>query len=253
MDDMPRALAAPDRALAVLRRMISGGRLPRGSRLPPERDLAVRCGVGRSALRKALALLEAEGVVWRHVGRGTFVGGPPDLAGDLFPAALPLASPRDVMEARLMFEPMIAGAAARSATVADIAEMRRCVEKSDAAANWDTFDLWDLTLHRAIAASAHNPFAVLLLDVINEFRRHDDWGRQQLPPVQSELHRQSTSQHHAVVEAIAARDPRAAADAMRRHLNIVRAMYFDGLGEDAGEDPVPLPHRNLGGRAALGP
>jgi len=243
--------SAPERALTALRRMIDAGRLPRGSRLPAERDLAARLGVGRSTLRKALAVLEAEGLLWRHVGRGTFVGGPPVPAGDRFPATLPAASPRDVMEARLMFEPAIAASAARSATAADIAELRRHVDKGDAARNWDTYDLWDLTLHRAIAAAAHNSFAVLLLDVVNEFRRHDDWGRRQLPPVHSSAHRQSSAQHRVIVEAIAARDPRAAAEAMRRHLLMVRAMYFDGPETAAGEAPVPLPRRNAaGGRRA---
>lgn len=244
---LPTTDSAPERALTALRRMIDAGRLPRGSRLPAERELAIRLGVGRSTLRKALAVLEAEGLLWRHVGRGTFVGGPPVPAGDRFPATLPAASPRDVMEARLMFEPAIAAAAARSATAADIAELRRHVDKGEAARNWDTYDLWDLTLHRAIAAAAHNSFSVLLLDVVNEFRRHDEWGRQQLPPVHSSAHRQSSAQHRVIVEAIAGRDPRAAAEAMRRHLLMVRAMYFDGPEASAGEAPVPLPRRHAAG------
>ncbi|MBM3558745.1 MAG: FadR family transcriptional regulator [Alphaproteobacteria bacterium] len=248
--EMPATESAPERALAALRRMIDAGWLPRGSRLPAERDLATRLGVGRSTLRKSLAVLEAEGLLWRHVGRGIFVGGPPVPAGDRFPATLPSASPRDVMEARLMFVPSIA-AAARSATAADIMELRRHVDKGDAARNWDTYDLWDLTLYRAIAAAAHNSFAVLLLDVINEFRRHDDWGRRQLPPVHSSAHRQSSAQHRVIVEAIAARDPRAAAEAMRRHLLMVRAMYFDGSESSAGEDPVPLPRRHASGARRL--
>ena len=114
MRDAP-TLSAPDRALMCLRQMINSGRMARGSRLPPERELALRCGVGRSALRKALARLEAEGVVWRHVGRGTFLGGPPDPTTSQF-SSLSSAGPKDVMEARLMFEPVIAAAAARSAT-----------------------------------------------------------------------------------------------------------------------------------------
>src|SRR5579859_5613939 len=44
-----------------------------GVRLPTERRLAVDLGVSRSAVRHALAVLQAEGRVSREVGRGTFL------------------------------------------------------------------------------------------------------------------------------------------------------------------------------------
>jgi len=47
--------------------------LRRGSRLPTERELAVTLGVTRTSVRRALAVLEAEGRISREVGRGTFL------------------------------------------------------------------------------------------------------------------------------------------------------------------------------------
>src|SRR5438876_6710597 len=47
--------------------------LRRGSRLPTERQLAVSLGVTRTAVRRALTVLEAEGRISREVGRGTFL------------------------------------------------------------------------------------------------------------------------------------------------------------------------------------
>ena len=44
-----------------------------GDRLPPERELCKRFGVGRSSLREALRSLSAMGVVEGRVGEGTFV------------------------------------------------------------------------------------------------------------------------------------------------------------------------------------
>jgi DNA-binding FadR family transcriptional regulator len=48
-----------------------------GTRLPTERQLAADLGVTRTAVRHAMAVLEAEGQVSREVGRGTFLRGPP--------------------------------------------------------------------------------------------------------------------------------------------------------------------------------
>ena len=62
-----RALAA----LILAESQRGGGH--RGTRLPTERQLALDLGVSRSAIRHAMALLQAEGHVSREVGRGTFL------------------------------------------------------------------------------------------------------------------------------------------------------------------------------------
>jgi GntR family transcriptional regulator len=46
-----------------------------GMRLPPERELAERLGVARETLRRALQEMQAEGVLQRRQGAGTFVAG----------------------------------------------------------------------------------------------------------------------------------------------------------------------------------
>jgi DNA-binding FadR family transcriptional regulator len=61
---------ALDRLRLLLDEAAPGG----DHRLPPERDLAEQLGVGRRALRRALEVLEAEGRIWRHQGKGTFAG-----------------------------------------------------------------------------------------------------------------------------------------------------------------------------------
>src|SRR6266702_2387796 len=92
-----------------------------GTRLPTERQLAVDLGVSRSAVRHALAVLQAEGRVSREVGRGTFlrfpaIAGPdaapvPDSVAARVPDAAPGVTdsddyaPADVMAVRRLFEP----------------------------------------------------------------------------------------------------------------------------------------------------
>lgn len=62
-------------ALDQLKDFIASGAVAPGERLPSERDLAERLGIGRNSLREALKVLEAVGLVELRVGdgRGTYI------------------------------------------------------------------------------------------------------------------------------------------------------------------------------------
>src|ERR1700757_4009675 len=78
MGTTPAVPAKRGRELAELILAESGrAGLGPGSRLPTERQLAADLGVTRSGIRHALAALEADGVISREVGRGTFLSAAP--------------------------------------------------------------------------------------------------------------------------------------------------------------------------------
>ena len=52
---------------------ISSGQLNPGDSLPPERELASRCGLSRVTIRKAIAELVISGQLIQRRGSGTFV------------------------------------------------------------------------------------------------------------------------------------------------------------------------------------
>ena len=56
-------------ALQQLRNLIETDAPATGDRLPSERQLTALIGCSRETLRTALAVLEAEGMIWRHVGQ----------------------------------------------------------------------------------------------------------------------------------------------------------------------------------------
>ncbi len=60
----------------ILREQIRAGELRAGQALPSEASLSQRFGVGRDAVRDALASLRGEGLVITTRGIGTFVRGP---------------------------------------------------------------------------------------------------------------------------------------------------------------------------------
>lgn len=57
----------------IIRGQIIDGELRPGDRLPSEADLSTQYSVSRATVRQALESLEREGLINRHVGRGTFV------------------------------------------------------------------------------------------------------------------------------------------------------------------------------------
>ncbi len=79
----PTAPAAPNpgwrKVETALAAAIRGGALAPGQRLPAEPALMARFGVGRHSVRRALAGLEAEGLVRARQGSGTFVRDAPPL------------------------------------------------------------------------------------------------------------------------------------------------------------------------------
>ena len=111
------------RALAKLRQLLESGEYQVNSRLPAERELAVQLGLSRGALRGGFEVLEAEGKVWRHVGKGTFVGNRP-LDDISIPSLVTSGtSPTEILEARLLIEPLLARLAAVRATEADLTHL----------------------------------------------------------------------------------------------------------------------------------
>jgi DNA-binding FadR family transcriptional regulator len=215
-------------ALARLRTYLAQIEMPLDSRLPPERELAETLGVTRAGLRKALSVLESENQIWRHVGKGTFIGSRPiETLADVA-AITRRTNPAEVMRTRLVLEPEVARMAALNATSAHIAEMHACMQRTRAAQTWRQYEAWDNRLHRVIAESTQNSLLLALLDTLNAVRRAVVWGRLRVDKVKPAPNHHSFDDHEAIVAAIADRDLNRAAAAMRTHLenverNLLRA------------------------------
>lgn len=69
-----------EQAVGQIRAAILSGQYKPGERLPTEADLSSVLGVGRSTVREAIRVLEAEGLVDSRRGAGTFVAQKPGLA-----------------------------------------------------------------------------------------------------------------------------------------------------------------------------
>lgn len=208
-------------AVVQLRAYLAQEGLGPNSKLLPERELCTKLGVSRGELRKALRVLENEGTLWRHVGKGTFVTGEPTDQTPNVAEIAKLTNPSEVMRARLCFEPRIAAEAALYAGQDDIQRMRTCQEQSTAARTWRVYENWDNQLHRVIAESARNEVLLYLFDTLNAIRRAVVWGRLRDKPERPPRDHHSFAEHARIIEAIAQRDRHEAAEAMSSHLKSV--------------------------------
>ncbi len=221
---------APQDVLAHLRQWLDTAG---AARLPPERTLAERLGTSRGEVRKALAVLEAEGRVWRHVGKGTFATlgattGAPATRADPVAELARATSPPEAMEARLILEPEIARRAALRATAVQVAELRRLSAAMRAAASWPDYEELDFRFHELIADAAGNRLLLEVERLVNGVRRAVVWGHLARRPQGPSPDYHSFDEHDAIVDAIATRDRRGAFEAMRRHLDsTARALEED--------------------------
>ena len=201
--------------------MLGSGQYAAGSKLPTERAVAERLAVPRSAVRNALAALEAEGMVVRLIGSGTFVAEP---ASKPRPALISVgdASPTEIMEARLLIEPRIAALAVAHATLSDFERMENCNRNAESSDDFERFEHWDAALHQAIAEATHNRLIVGLYTAITRARDQADWGelkRRSLTPERRDHYRE---EHRRIVAALRTRDAQGAETALHDHLRRVR-------------------------------
>jgi len=196
-----------------------------GPRLPPEPKLCEALGMSRGRLRTVLKRLESEGLIWRHIGKGTFIG-PRQIEAD--DASLSAAvSMDDLLDARLVLEPQLAAQAAIHATPADIAALEQCLSEMAAPGPFMHWKRLDERLHRAIAEATHNALLLMLYDTMRTQMRVNLDSR--IEAVYSPMTgpRQNTDgEHHQLVDAIRTHNPDRAEQAMREHLRSVRTRLF---------------------------
>lgn len=174
-DEVPSVISRRPTQLRVARTIIdslqqdiASGRLPLGSRLPNERELARQFGVSQPTMREALRALEVMGLVEVRHGSGAYVSG--DIRGFLASALqtvlqLERADIADVLEVRALLGRRCAALAARNATDFDIRNMQNCLDAVDTALlGQDARKMIEPTgsFQVAVAGATHNPLLAAL-------------------------------------------------------------------------------------------
>lgn len=245
---VPRTIT--DQVAEQLRQLINSGDYKPGDRIPSERELATRLGVGRPAVREALRELKAQGLL--VVGRGaqgTNVAKlpSPSFADNVTPL-LGSGAERmaELMEIRSAVEIEAAGLAARRATMEDLHRLSILAASPGKPLSADD----DVAFHAAIAQATHNAlFERVIRDPVNLLHDH-------MAAILSAYYSEPgggialQQQHEAIRRAIRAGDEQKARAAMRQHLDYVAR----GLAQLAGTGRMMrLVFVDLGGTLVSGP
>ncbi|MCT7297574.1 FCD domain-containing protein [Ralstonia sp. CHL-2022] len=228
--DVEQAVRA-DGAKALARYLIeeiSSGRLAVGYKLPAERELSEQFNASRGAVRRVLGELKNRGLITQTVGSGTFVAAVPQPESAQADAKrdIGITSPAELMQARLLIEPLMPSLIVQFGTSRDFARMDECLERSEAAQTVEEFERWDGALHEALAVATHNSFFQQILELATRIREQGEWGRLKQRSLTPERRKTYEHQHRALVEALKDRDEATARRLMEDHLVQIQKNLF---------------------------
>ncbi|TCL00772.1 GntR family transcriptional regulator [Shimia isoporae] len=219
-----------DRCYEKILSMIVNGDIAVGSKLPTEHALSEELEVSRPVLRQALKQLREDGVIVSRQGSGSFVQKRPEGAVLDFAPVGSIADIQRTFEFRVAIEGEAAYLAATRRSEEDLKVLRAALEELDRHVARDELGVdTDEIFHEAICAASGNqyfsaarasmkPNILIGLNLTRNLSLTKPKERMEM--VQNE--------HYAILEAIEARDPDAARQAMRAHVDNARMRVFEG-------------------------
>jgi GntR family transcriptional repressor for pyruvate dehydrogenase complex len=194
-----------------------------GDKLPSEFELCNQFGVSRTAIREALRLLSAQGLLTIIKGKGIFVAGiSVDTVTKPLHFYLLSQSERnyvlDIVHARQLIEPEIAAAAAEARTQEDMEKLQADINTMiQSEGDYEELARLDMQFHLDLAKASHNTLMPLIVDPIHRL----------MPNIKSSVYAtvleaktSAVEYHQKILQAVKSGNPGRARTAMIKHLKI---------------------------------
>jgi len=203
-------MSLTDRAIAQIRELVRSGKLPPGSKLPPEPQLAAQLGLSRNLMREAVKALSVARVLEIRRGDGTYVTSlQPDLLLGGLGGAVELlqgdtGSLLDLMEVRRLFEPVATALAATRILDPGLKEIKHHLDAMrEARDDVELLNHHDAAFHHAVIAATGNETLLTLLEGISSRTlRARIWRGL----VDGDAAGRTLTEHEAIYLALVARD-----------------------------------------------
>ena len=209
-----------DKIIQQIKELISSGQLKPGDRLPAERMLSERFGVGRTHVRDAIRKLEFYGIVKTLPQSGTVVAGMGIAALEgLITDVLKLEGTdfHSLVETRVLLETNAARFAAERRTDEDIVSISNALNNFEKAVDRGEAGVEeDLLFHLKIAEAGKNSVLNSLMlivtpDIMRIFKEEN--------VCKGDRPRMALKEHHDILNYIVHKDPVNAEASMRDHLS----------------------------------
>ncbi|MFW5642364.1 MAG: FadR/GntR family transcriptional regulator [Roseicyclus sp.] len=226
--------------------LILRGILRPGDRLPSERELSDRLGVSRPSLREAVAELQSRGLLATRAGAGIYVA---DVLGSAFsPALIRLFAAHeeavfDYIAFRRDLESIAAARAATYGSDTDLKVIDTVFAKMEAAHSKrnpaDEAEL-DAEFHLAMIEASHNVILLHMMRSTFDLLREGVFFNRQIM-FKNRTTRDLLLEHHrAINDALQARDPDAAREAVVTHLTFIERALETQRKAEANEAVAQL-------------
>lgn len=200
-----------------LERRIISGEISAGTKLN-EVDIASALGVSRGPVREAFSALAQAGLLRVEKNRGVFV------------RQVSLEEANEFYEVRAALEGLIGKLAARRIAIDEIEQLRAVVRRmhvTQKSRRADEYFILNVEFHDLLARAARNN--ALLANYRGVVNQLDLYRRATISRGQENIP-QSTQEHEAIVEAVAARDEQRAEALLTEHVLVSRARLHAALG-----------------------
>lgn len=200
-----------------------------GDRMPTMRELAAQFAVATPTIREALRRLQATGVIDIRHGSGIYVLRAEQgmMIANPHYGELDAKSILDLLDARLLIEPYLAGIAAQTASDGALDELRGILADAERLLDGQATPLGtkNMRFHAAIAQISGNRILSQVLESLI-----DRYGSEQLAILEIVNARVRDHEDHLrIFEALCAHDGSLAAERMQRHITQVRAVITSRL------------------------
>ncbi|WP_282095379.1 FadR/GntR family transcriptional regulator [Epibacterium ulvae] len=225
---------AADLVVSKLAQKIQSGELEDGQPLPPERNLMEEFGISRTVVREAVVALSNKGLIEARPRHRPVVRKPGyDAAFEALESIVThlLHEPdgvRNLFDTRIIIESALVREAAKNANKDDLIALKQALEANEAAINdSDAFYQTDIGFHQVLYGIPRNP----VLPAIN--KAYTTW----LAPHWSQMprlpdrNRRNFEAHKEIYDAVLMRDPDAAEEALRCHLQSAWKQVRETFGE----------------------
>ena len=198
-----------EKVVEKLKEEIADGRLLPGDPLPSERQLMETFGVSRSSLREAFRVMELLGLIESIAGKGRFVRQPREIAEDQRKGIqLEDSAILELMEARRILDPAIAGESAMRATPSDLMRLLRVITATE--------EHLALPRDRAFVNITRMNFDLILATHERIYNLLDDKGA-------------FLNEHREMYDAILDHDAERAREAASRHIDRIYRTLHRGI------------------------